>query len=84
MHFTEHLVGAFGKSPWENNLIHETLSLLIRRLKSYTGIPYNDSHQNPREKLHTGARNRMHCMNEQLGLSPSAHGLGMHNQAAQL
>jgi hypothetical protein len=36
-HFTEHLVDAFEKSPRENNLNHESSSL-IRWLKSYTGI----------------------------------------------
>jgi hypothetical protein len=29
-HFTEHLVDTFGKSPWECDLNHESLSLLIQ------------------------------------------------------
>jgi hypothetical protein len=33
-HFIEHLVDAFEKSPRENNLNHESSSLLIRRLKN--------------------------------------------------
>jgi hypothetical protein len=37
-HFTEHLVGAFGKSPRESDLNQELSSLLIRRLKNYTGF----------------------------------------------
>jgi hypothetical protein len=37
-HFTEHLVCAFEKPPWKNNLNHESLSLLIRRLKNHTGM----------------------------------------------
>jgi hypothetical protein len=37
-HFTEHLVGAFGKSPQESDLNNESLSLLNRQLKNYTGI----------------------------------------------
>jgi hypothetical protein len=28
-HFTEHLMGVFGKSPRKSNLNHESLSLLI-------------------------------------------------------
>jgi hypothetical protein len=35
-HFTEHLVGAFRKSPWESDLNHETSSFLIRQLNNYT------------------------------------------------
>jgi hypothetical protein len=37
-HFTEQLVGAFRKSPWESDLNQEPSSLLIRRLKNHTGI----------------------------------------------
>jgi hypothetical protein len=37
-HFTEHLVGAFGKPPQESDLNHESSSLLIQWLKHYTGI----------------------------------------------
>jgi hypothetical protein len=33
-HFTEHLVNAFKKSPWENNLNQKFLSLLDRWLKN--------------------------------------------------
>jgi hypothetical protein len=33
-HFTEHLVGTFGKSPRESNLNHESSSLLIWWLKN--------------------------------------------------
>jgi hypothetical protein len=29
-YFTEHLMGAFEKSPWKNDLNHEYSSLLIR------------------------------------------------------
>jgi hypothetical protein len=36
-HFTEHLVDAFGKSPRESDLNHETSSFSIQRLKNYTG-----------------------------------------------
>jgi hypothetical protein len=37
-HFTEHLVGAFGKSRRESDLHQEPSSLLIWRLKNYTGF----------------------------------------------
>jgi hypothetical protein len=40
-HFTEHLMHAFGKPPQENDLNHETSSLLIRRLKDTTGTQIN-------------------------------------------
>jgi hypothetical protein len=36
-HFTEHLVGVFEKLPPENNLDHESSSLLTRQLKNHTG-----------------------------------------------
>jgi hypothetical protein len=35
-YFTEHLMVVFEKSPRKNDLNHETSSLLIQRLKSYT------------------------------------------------
>jgi hypothetical protein len=38
MHFIEHLVVTFGKSPQESDLNNESSRLLIRRLKSYTGF----------------------------------------------
>jgi hypothetical protein len=46
-HFTEHLVGAFGKSPRESDLNQKLLSLLIRQLKNYTRVSYcnNPHHQ---------------------------------------
>jgi hypothetical protein len=37
MYFTEHLMGAFEKSPQKSNLNHESSSLLVRRLKNNTG-----------------------------------------------
>jgi hypothetical protein len=53
-YFTEHLVGVFRKLPRENDLDHEFSSLLIRWLKSTTGIQpatipmttHRKSHQN--------------------------------------
>jgi hypothetical protein len=49
-HFTEHLVSAFGKSPWEYNLNHETLSFSIWQLKSNTGRHLHQStHKNRTE-----------------------------------
>jgi hypothetical protein len=36
-HFTEHLVDAFGKSPWDSDLNHETSSFSIRQRKNNTG-----------------------------------------------
>jgi hypothetical protein len=36
-YFTEHLVGAFEKLPWESDLNHAPWSLLDRRLNNYTG-----------------------------------------------
>jgi hypothetical protein len=51
-HFTEHLVDVFRKSPQESDLNHKSSSLLIRWLKSYTVIPYNNSHQNLWEITH--------------------------------
>jgi hypothetical protein len=50
-HFTEHLVGTFRKSPRESDLNHEFSSLLIQRLKNYTGFEYLHTHMNSREKL---------------------------------
>jgi hypothetical protein len=35
-YFTEHLMDAFEKSPWESDLNHKFSSLLIRWLKNYT------------------------------------------------
>jgi hypothetical protein len=49
MYFIEHLMGTFGKSPWENNLNNESLSLLIRWLKSYTDISLQRSTSNMRK-----------------------------------
>jgi hypothetical protein len=50
-HFTEHLVDAFGKSPWKSDLNHESSSLLIQRLESYTGITLQPfTHKDPKEK----------------------------------
>jgi hypothetical protein len=46
-HFTENLVDAFGKSPWEYNLNHETFNLLIRWFKSYTDISLQQSTTTP-------------------------------------
>jgi hypothetical protein len=50
-HFTEQLVNAFRKSPWERNLNHEILSFLIRQLKNYTGLQLQPSTSNTR-KIH--------------------------------
>jgi hypothetical protein len=36
-HFTEHLVGVFGKLPWKNNLDHKYPRLSIRWLNSTPG-----------------------------------------------
>jgi hypothetical protein len=49
--FTEHLVDVFEKSPWKSDLNHESSSLLIRRLESYTGITLQPfTHKDPKEK----------------------------------
>jgi hypothetical protein len=37
-HFTEHLVGAFGKSPRESDLNYKTSSFSIRQLKNNIGF----------------------------------------------
>jgi hypothetical protein len=47
-HFTEHLVGAFGKPTLKSNLNHESSSLLIRRLKNNTDTSTcNNPHKIP-------------------------------------
>jgi hypothetical protein len=51
-HFTKHLVGTFRKSPRKSDLNYESSSLLIRRLKNYTGFEYLQrfTHTRTREK----------------------------------
>jgi hypothetical protein len=44
-HFTKHLMNAFRKPPWENNLNHETLSLLSSDSRVIPTSPCNDSQQ---------------------------------------
>jgi hypothetical protein len=50
-HFTEHQVGAFGNSPRENNLNHETSSLLIRWFKSNIGFTLQQSWQKSENRI---------------------------------
>jgi hypothetical protein len=49
-HFTEQLVGAFRKPPWEYNLDRESSSLLNRQLKSNTGNPLPTNHTEIHQK----------------------------------
>jgi hypothetical protein len=50
-HFTEHLVGVFGKLPRENDLDYESSRLLIRWLNSTSGTPpATNQSQHEREK----------------------------------
>jgi hypothetical protein len=51
MHFTEHLVGAFGKSARKSNLNHKSSSLLIRRLKNMTGMSSCNNPHVPQMKI---------------------------------
>jgi hypothetical protein len=51
-HFTEQLVGAFKKSPWESYLIYESSSLLIRRLKNKTGFTLQQSDTKSEDQWH--------------------------------
>jgi hypothetical protein len=44
-HFTEHMVGAFGKPPRECNLNYKTSNFLIRQLKNKTGLHLQQSTQ---------------------------------------
>jgi hypothetical protein len=51
-HFTEHLVGVFGKVPWGNDLDHESSSFLIRQLKRHTRTSScNNSYTRTREQM---------------------------------
>jgi hypothetical protein len=51
-HFTEQLVGVFGKLPRENDLDNKSSKLLIRWLKSTTRIQPATNHTQPEtEKL---------------------------------
>jgi hypothetical protein len=65
-HFTEHLVGAFGKSPRKSNLNHKSSSLLIRRLKNNIGFTLQQSWLNRRieslehNNTQAGARSDIH------------------------
>jgi hypothetical protein len=61
-HFTEHLLDAYGKSPWEHNLNHEFSSLLIRRLNNYTEMsscnnPYTRTRQIDESMHHSSKDN---------------------------
>jgi hypothetical protein len=46
MYYTEQLVGAFEKSPWESNLNHEYSSLWSSDSKAILISPCNDPHRN--------------------------------------
>jgi hypothetical protein len=47
-HFTEHLMGAFGKSSWKSDLNHKSSSLFNRWLKNYTCNTLQQFTQNQR------------------------------------
>jgi hypothetical protein len=51
-YFTEQLMDAFRKSPWESDLNHETLSFSIRQLKNYTGASPATIHKQHEEVSH--------------------------------
>jgi hypothetical protein len=51
-HFTEHLVDAFEKSPWDSDLNHKTSSFSIRQLKNNTGASPATIHKQHEEVSH--------------------------------